>query len=666
MKTIFISSLLLLFSVTKVAAQYNTDSLKLKLASAKEDTNKVNLLISLGWTYQWSEPDTAIMYGLQGRKLSKKLNYIEGEIDIAGSLAEALSAKGNFSQALEVDLQALQLAEKAGEKDLSGNYFSIGNVYFYSGDYKKALSYYLEAKKRIDPHNGFMKVIIGTIGESYYHLNLLDSAFSYIDSAYQIDKNQTGNHWSVPYYYMALIEAKKGKYEEALTHYKSGLLYSKSHSLDIANGYNGMANVFRQMGQEDSSIYYAKKAINLAKKESLIPNVIDASALLTELYMKTNTDSAFKYQSIMIEAKDSLFSEEKIKQLQNLSFNEEMRQQDIQQEREQFQNRLKMYALFAVLAVFLIIAFVLWRNNRHKQKAYILLKKQKVETDLQKVKVEQTLEELKSTQAQLIQSEKMASLGELTAGIAHEIQNPLNFVNNFSDVNQELIEEMDQEIDKGNIEEVKSIAKDIKENEEKINHHGKRADAIVKGMLQHSRVSTGVKEPTDINALCDEYLRLSYHGLRARDKNFNADIETDFDKTIVKIKVVPQDMGRVLLNLFNNAFYAVTEKSRQLPKDLPGFQNLEGLQAYEPTVSVTTKKSENHVLITVTDNGNGIPQKIVDKIFQPFFTTKPTGQGTGLGLSLSYDIVKAAGGEIKVETMEGKGSTFIIQLPITN
>jgi signal transduction histidine kinase len=264
-----------------------------------------------------------------------------------------------------------------------------------------------------------------------------------------------------------------------------------------------------------------------------------------------------------------------------------------------------------------------------------------------------TLNELKLTQQQLVQSEKMASLGELTAGIAHEIQNPLNFVNNFSDVNKELIEEMDEEIDKQNIQAVKEIAKDIKENEEKINHHGKRADAIVKGMLQHSRKSSGQKEPTDINALADEYLRLSYHGLRAKDKNFNATIETDFNKSIGKINMIPQDIGRVLLNLFNNAFYAVSERLRQAQPD----------SHYEPSVSVTTKKSENHIIVTVSDNGNGIPQKIVDKIFQPFFTTKPTGQGTGLGLSLSYDIVKAHGGEIKVESLEGEGTTFIIVLP---
>jgi signal transduction histidine kinase/DNA-directed RNA polymerase subunit N (RpoN/RPB10) len=268
-----------------------------------------------------------------------------------------------------------------------------------------------------------------------------------------------------------------------------------------------------------------------------------------------------------------------------------------------------------------------------------------------KKQVDNTLTELKQAQQQLVQSEKMASLGELTAGIAHEIQNPLNFVNNFSEVSNELIDEMNNELEKGEIEEAREIASDLKQNLEKINHHGKRADAIVKGMLQHSRKSTGQKEPTDINALADEYLRLSFHGLRAKDKNFNATIETDFDNSIRKINIIPQDIGRVLLNLFNNAFYAVNEQKNK------------NLISYEPKVFVRTQKCDGKIQISVRDNGNGIPKKILDKIFQPFFTTKPTGQGTGLGLSLSYDIIKAHGGEIKVESEEGEGSEFVIQLP---
>jgi signal transduction histidine kinase len=284
-----------------------------------------------------------------------------------------------------------------------------------------------------------------------------------------------------------------------------------------------------------------------------------------------------------------------------------------------------------------------------------------IKLQTEKRRAEDALTNLQAAQKQLVQSEKMASLGELTAGIAHEIQNPLNFVNNFSEVSKELLDEMRDALEKGDTEEAKEIMNDVIQNLEKINNHGKRADAIVKGMLQHSQSSTGKKEPTDINALCDEYLRLSYHGLRAKDKFFNATMKTDFDNSIGNINIIPQDIGRVVLNLINNAFYVVDEKKKSP-------QPPEGGIEFEPTVTISTKRLSSPsgaagLLISVSDNGNGIPQKVLDKIFQPFFTTKPTGQGTGLGLSLSYDIIKAHGGEIKVKTKEGEGAEFTIQLP---
>jgi two-component system, NtrC family, sensor kinase len=305
---------------------------------------------------------------------------------------------------------------------------------------------------------------------------------------------------------------------------------------------------------------------------------------------------------------------------------------------------------------------MLYRNMKHKQEANEILVKQKME-------IESTLAELKVTQQQLIQSEKMASLGELTAGIAHEIQNPLNFVNNFAEINAELIAELNeirQKPDKDLALE-EQLLKDIAENSSKISHHGKRADGIVKGMLQHSRTSNGLKEPTDINVLADEYLRLAYHGLRAKDKTFNATIKTDFDESIGKVSLVPQDIGRVILNLITNAFYAVGERKKTNAN-------------FDPVVSVSTKrilpsgsKGQPKIEIKISDNGNGIPQHLIDRIFQPFFTTKPTGQGTGLGLSLSYDIVKAHGGNLTVNTVhaessggETPGTTFVVELPTIN
>jgi len=351
-------------------------------------------------------------------------------------------------------------------------------------------------------------------------------------------------------------------------------------------------------------------------------------------------------------------------------------QQDPNMPAEQKESVLK--ALKDVDKELQILSFKLDRTEKVKRTTAILLEETIEELEQKRKAIEETnvalqksLEELKAAQAQLIQSEKMASLGELTAGIAHEIQNPLNFVNNFSEVSIELIDEVVEEIhDIEKIHEfslpefsLHEILADIKQNLEKINHHGKRADAIVKGMLQHSRTSSGQKEPTDINALADEYLRLAYHGMRAKDKRFNAGFSTDFDPDLSKVNIIPQDIGRVLLNLINNAFQAVLAKSESFAVETLHATSLRKPD-YTPTVTVSTKNLGDRIEIRVADNGNGIPDAIKDKIFQPFFTTKPTGQGTGLGLSLSYDIVMAHGGGLTVESRIGEHTTFTVQLPL--
>ena len=331
---------------------------------------------------------------------------------------------------------------------------------------------------------------------------------------------------------------------------------------------------------------------------------------------------------------------------------------------EQPEETIQLLARFA--AVF-NLTFTRFNDLKIAEAHAIQAEEDLLKLQTEKQRAEEALAELQVTQKQLIQAEKMASLGELTAGIAHEIQNPLNFVNNFSEVSSELLDEMKAELDRGDTDEAKAIAADVKQNLEKILHHGKRADAIVKGMLQHSRSSNGIKEPTDINALADEYFRLAYHGLRAKDKSFNATLKTDFDETLGKIDIIPQDIGRVILNLITNAFYACAERRRlseaETSRSAVDEKKKQLGSVYEPTVSVKTRKTNNKVELLVNDNGNGIPQKVVDKIFQPFFTTKPSGQGTGLGLSMSYDIVKAHGGELKVQTTEGEGSVFTVMLP---
>ncbi len=415
--------------------------------------------------------------------------------------------------------------------------------------------------------------------------------------------------------------------------------------------------LYDEMNNPDSVVFYARLALSHGQISLQKAIVLDASKLLAKYFLeKYQPDSVIKYQGLNMALQDSLFGRRQLRKLQLLAIEEQKRihasqqkQQQIEQEQTNYRNRIRLYSLLAASIVLLVLGLILFRNNRQKQKANRLL--------------QETLSNLKAAQSNLIQSEKMASLGQLTAGIAHEIQNPLNFVNNFSEVSNELIDEMKGELAIGNMQQANEIADDIKQNLEKINHHGKRADAIVKGMLQHSRISSGQKESTDINVLCDEYLRLAYNGMRAKNKSFNAALETDYDSTIEKIEIIPQDIGRVILNLITNAFYAVNEKFKTQRSNATNDSS-----PYVPKVAIVTKKltdkpDSHRVEIKIKDNGNGIPQNIVDKIFQPFFTTKPTGQGTGLGLSLSYDIVTAHGGELKVETKEGQGSAFIISLP---
>jgi signal transduction histidine kinase len=626
-----------IFIFSNAASQWNTDSLRNLVLTTKVDSTRLKSLVELTYYYKWVVPDSAIYFSIQAIPLAKQLHKEVSERDLYFHMGEAFSGKGNFALALETQLKGLKLAEKIGEPNgICWSIVGVGSVYFYSHDYENALNYY----RRLNNYpETFLQneIFFNTfIGEAYFESGKIDSAFIYINHAYELIRNDP--FWPVPFYYLGKIYAEKNQFEKAISFYREGINYANVE-LSAIEGYIGFAKIFNKYNKYDSAIFYARKGLDMSQRASFSNKAIEASVILKDVYKKLGyTDSAFKYQEIMLAAKDSVYSQEKVKQMQYLGFREQLKQQEIIAEQNAYQNRIRIYALIAAIGIFLIIATILWRNNRQKQKAYLQL--------------QQEQEKLKSTQTQLIQSEKMASLGALTAGIAHEIQNPLNFVNNFSEVSNELIDEMKDELNKGDIDEAKFIADDIKQNLEKINHHGKRADAIVKGMLQHSRKSSGIKEPTDINKLADEYLRLSYHGLRAKEKDFNAEIKTEYDNTIGKINIVPQDIGRVLLNLINNAFYAVNEKKKTADEN------------YKPEVSIKTKKIDNTVELTVEDNGNGVPASIKDKIFQPFFTTKPTGGGTGLGLSLSYDIIKAHGGEIKVETKEGLESKFIIDLSL--
>ena len=616
-------------SFTQILSPRVEDSLRLLLSTAVEDSNHVLLLHQIVYPVLFSRPDSAMYFAQEGLKLATQINFKKGESLCKTDIGSVWWIFGDYSKANEYCLDAFHLARS--QDDARAMEWSLAFLCSIARDqenFHEALSYCFQGAAIHQLFNEkFWNVVMGSI---YQEMNSPDSALFYL---------QQGDSGGYNLLMLGHTYAKKGNKIVALDFYNRSLpkLTRQNNLKDVADAYIGLANLYLKDNKIDSSIHFAQTGLALAQNSSFKKWAYEACLILSMAHEKKDPGKALYYHKLAMAAKDSIFNVQNITRSLSSRFNEQLRQQQIQTEQINYQNRVRTYVLLAGIGFFILLAIILGRNNRIKQKA--------------KRQVENAYEKLKSTQAQLIQSEKMASLGELTAGIAHEIQNPLNFVNNFSDVNKELVDELKSGLATGNMQLANEIADTLKNNEDKINQHGKRADAIVKGMLQHSRTGSGQRQPTDINLLCDEYLRMAYHGLRAKDKAFNANLKTHFDDGIGKINIVPQDIGRVLLNLLNNALYSVNEKQKQ---------NFAG---YEPTVTTNTKKTGNNVLITVADNGTGIPQKILDKIFQPFFTTKPAGQGTGLGLSLAYDIVKAHGGELKVETKEGEGSILTVYLP---
>jgi signal transduction histidine kinase len=616
------------------------DTLKNRVRlSSTPDKEKILLYSSLAAITAFKRPDSAMEYVQKGMHLARKIGYTKGEMYNTFSFGITMWLAGDYSRANELLQKSLKYAKSNSDTGWQIDIIKVLSANSREqGTYDEALKYSYEAtalaKQSRQTEDNLMLCYL-EIGAAYAELNKPDSAIYYLQ---QVNLKNEPGYTGFKFLMIGKAYAKAGKDSLALKYFtlSTKILPSSNNYKDFASAYSSIAVLYVKKGKPDSAIMYAEKGFDIAQNASFKKGIFENGTLLSRLYETKDAIKALAYFKTAMAAKDSMFNMQIALQSLNSEFNEQMQAQKEQADKVSYQNKIRTYVLLAALIFFLLLIIILYRNNTHRQRA--------------KIKIEKAYEQLKSTQAQLIHSEKMASLGELTAGIAHEIQNPLNFVNNFSEVNKEMIVELKEAIDKGNYEEVKLIATDIEDNEEKINHHGKRADSIVKGMLQHSRTSVAQKEPTEINAIADEYLRLAYHGMRAKDKSFNAEIKTDFDKSIEKINIVPQDIGRVLLNLYNNALYAVNEKMKLQQEN------------YTPTVSVSTKKIGNKIEVIVKDSGNGISQKVIDKIFQPFFTTKPTGQGTGLGLSLAYDIIKSHGGEIKVNTQEGEGSEFKIIL----
>ncbi len=640
------------------------DSLKSALINSPSDSVRYSIYTNLAGYYNNLDRRTSYEFNKLALEVARKNNM---KLEIANSLGHIgyyLNKEDRYGEAFKCYIEGIHLAEDPANELLTWTkpedadpsqyriqilawlHHDLGLVFRSTGNNLEAILQFRKCKKYLEKAlpTSYNSADMN-IGAVYLDMNILDSALFF-----QRKELHRGPDWrSVVFKYIGDIHFREGNSDSAFIYYHIGLQFArdrKAFSQYILSELS-LAQWHLAAENKDSSLYYSNRFLTDIRQLRGNPlkdvNISNAYELLYQSYqLNEEPDSMMKYLQLAFISRDSI-SKSKIRNLtqyQNITFEEQIRLEELEKEKLRTQSNIRIYSLLSGLVFILIVAFMLFRNARQKHKANTTLKI--------------TLKNLKATQAQLIQSEKMASLGELTAGIAHEIQNPLNFVNNFSEVNRELIAEMKKEIENGNLEEVKAIAGNLEQNEEKIGHHGKRADAIVKGMLQHSQSSNGIKEPTDINALADEYLRLSYHGLRAKEKSFNAEFKTDFDPDLPKIEVIPQDIGRVLLNLINNAFYAVS--------NLKGLANLSGLS---PTVTITTKNHGDRIEISVKDNGPGIPDEIKDKIFQPFFTTKPTGQGTGLGLSLSYDIItKGHGGELKVETKPRQGTKFIILFPV--
>lgn len=566
--------------------------------------------------------DEAVQAFMESAELAKKLHDTRAEGDAYGEIAANYSTANDHMNAKYYYRKSIETLRKVNNPlSLASALNNAGDEFLKTKNYDSALITCREAKELFETSNYSHGIgyAMGNIGMAYAGLGKNNLAESNINDAVRIlEKNQD--------YYPICV-----------------YLISMSH-------------IYVERNDKQKALGYARRSLQLAEQYKLNEQIRDANLQLAQLYDEVDdipqSYSHYKNYIIYRDTVNNINSLQKMFDLRT-EFDRSLQKTAL----DESNKKRKLYGTLLSVALFVavvigILVIIVFRNYRQKQKAYTLLTEQKKVIERQRDKTDQALKELKQAQAHLVQSEKMASLGQLTAGIAHEIQNPLNFVNNFSEVNKELLSEVSEALRKENYEEAQIIAVEILNNEEKINQHGKRAEAIVKGMLEHSRSNASEKRLTSINILADEYIRLAVHGFRVKEKAFNLEVHTAFDSAASDLNIVPQEIGRVFLNLLNNAFYAISEKSK------------EGKTGYIPSVSVSTKRLPGELAISIKDNGIGIPTAIREKIFQPFFTTKGPGVGTGLGLSLSYDIIKAHGGEMKVEAEEGVGSEFIITLPV--
>jgi two-component system, NtrC family, sensor kinase len=661
----------LVFSILFIAmtipgqTQYYVDSLNHRLRMAKTDTAKFYSLYDLADHYAFVSIDSSIYYTKLATDLAEKMRFDYGIFYAYHGLYYAYITQGNYPKAIEIALGNLVRAEKLvyprklafgiayGDLALAYRIMQNNKV---SMDYSQlAVDYFTHAEY---PEHEMFGSAIGQIGVLKQRINQWDSVLYFLykglDETFKGGSLNKGTILGAAFIGDAYTTITLRDFQKAQDYYFPALYRAKrtDNKYLQARLLNNLSTLKFLQHDVDSCLRYAYLSLDISEKYHFDDYAMSTCRTLARVYeSERRIDSALKYSKLTLSLRDSIFSQTRIQQFDLFDFNEKKRKQDIADAEAAYKSRLRIYGLLVAFGILLLLAIILYRNNLQRRKSNKQLSEQKAN-------LETTLAKLQSTQSQLIQAEKMASLGELTAGIAHEIQNPLNFVNNFSEVNVELASELNEDLEKSNLmpeqkKEFQSMINNIIQNQEKINEHGRRADSIVKNMLQHSVISSGQKEPVNINTLADEYLRIAYHGYRARDKSFNINLKADYDNSIGKVSISPQDFGRALLNLLNNSFYYVSQKfhANHIPD-------------YEPRLHLITKNLGNSVEIRVWDNGPGISSKVINKIFQPFFTSKPTGQGTGLGLSLAYDIItKEHGGTISVESVEGEYAVFILQIP---
>ncbi|MVM29647.1 tetratricopeptide repeat protein [Spirosoma sp. HMF4905] len=708
-------SLVFWLNVTSIRAQDSARiALRSQLAShLQADTIRVNRLNDLAFLVRGDEPQQTVLLAQEALTLARKLKYQWGEamaLYVLGighdtyqkyqqtlpylnqslalfrrlndrvGMARVLSQigwfytqRGDYVLALTHDLQAQRLAEKTANLELLARTTArLGTLHIILGDYQQGLSILstaIQLFERTNDQEGICRSLNG-FGDLYRLQEDFERAERYYDKSIRLAQALNRPRLAAQAESnLAAVYVAQGNYKDALNvaHKALSVLMKIPETDVVVWTQTVVARAYLKQNRLDSALAYGLHTWKLSRQVGSREASRDANEILAQVYAAQHKFAeAYAAQQKYIAYVDTLSGRNTQQQLAILQYNYGLSEKQtqiallkkdkaLQMAMAQRQRQLLLGALIG-MGLVLGLLFLVYRNNRQKQKANSLLHQQKAEIQTQRDQTNQALAELKSTQNQLIQSEKMASLGELTAGIAHEIQNPLNFVNNFSEVSVELVQELKEEQKKGpdRDEELENeLLTDLSNNLHKISQHGNRASSIVKGMLEHSRKSTGRKEPTDLNALADEYLRLAYHGLRAKDKTFNAVLKTDFDASLREISIIPQDIGRVFLNLFTNAFYAAQQRHIQYKES-----------SYQPTITVSTRYVDGRAVIIVSDNGIGIPEAVQAKIFQPFFTTKPTGEGTGLGLSLAYDIVtKGHNGTLTVESKEGEGTKFVISLP---